>query len=303
MFLQQASERLRAGGCPGRCIPGFLPSDARCGSTLNSVRAKQRERASAFTLLELLIVVGIIAVLLVLLAPALTSIKSATDATSAAYTIKGVLEQARTYAKANHTYVFVGFAEVDSSVDPSAIQQVPGNGRVVIAVVASNDGTRQVPYTSSNPSGDWAASYSNGTHLVAIGKLQRYENLHFFGLNFGSWAPTDHPNSSMARYQPSNNTYNLGTSGSVTPISWPLGSPLANGQYNFTVVVNFDPQGVARIATQTNADEIARVMEIDFLTTHGTLVSPTPMPFNQDIGNHIVIQIAPVSGAIRLYRP
>src|SRR5438105_14384673 len=39
---------------------------------------KQRERASAFTLLELLIVMGIIGVLLVLVAPAFTYIKGGT---------------------------------------------------------------------------------------------------------------------------------------------------------------------------------------------------------------------------------
>src|ERR1043166_4504097 len=70
---------------------------------------KQRERASAFTLVELLIVVGIMGLLLVLIAPAFTTIKSSGDATSAAYTIKGVLDTARTYAKANNTSTGVGF--------------------------------------------------------------------------------------------------------------------------------------------------------------------------------------------------
>ena len=46
-----------------------------------------------------------------LLAPAFTNIKSAGDVTSAAYTIKGVLDTARTYAKANNTYTWVGFYE------------------------------------------------------------------------------------------------------------------------------------------------------------------------------------------------
>src|SRR5882757_3831829 len=129
MFPQEASERLCAGGCRSRRILRVLPSDRRCRSTLNPVRPgftslKQRERVSAFTLLELLIVVGIIALLLVLLAPAFTTIKSAGDVTSAVYGIQGLLENARTYAKANHTYVFVGFAEVDSSVDPSVSPQI-----------------------------------------------------------------------------------------------------------------------------------------------------------------------------------
>ena len=97
--------------------PGSPPLNCRL-PTLNSRRyfaaftlPRQRDPESirGFTLLELLIVVGIIATLLVLMAPAFTYIKGGTDVTSAAYTIKGVLDTARTYAKANNTYTWVGF--------------------------------------------------------------------------------------------------------------------------------------------------------------------------------------------------
>src|SRR5262245_42480454 len=64
-----------------------------------------------FTLLELMIVVGIVAMLMLLIAPAFTTIKGGTDVTSAGYTIKGVLDTARTYAKTNNTYTWVGFYE------------------------------------------------------------------------------------------------------------------------------------------------------------------------------------------------
>src|SRR4051812_39429273 len=94
-------------------------------------------RFDAFTLLELLIVVGIIGLLLALIGPAFTTIKGGTDVTSAAYTIKGVLDTARTYAKANNTYTWVGFKEVDVSQDSSVSPQAPGTGRVAMAIVAS----------------------------------------------------------------------------------------------------------------------------------------------------------------------
>jgi type II secretory pathway pseudopilin PulG len=280
-------------------------------STKNSKRC-----CAAFTLLELLIVVGVIGLLLVLLAPAFTTIKGGTDFTNAVYGIQGSLENARTYAKANNTYVFVGFAEVDSSYDPSASPQITTSdtpyGRVAVAVVACKDGARHFQYATSGQGLDWQANYADptkpeylGGHLTAVVKLQRFENLHFMPVDFGSWTPTDHPNSKMARFQPTGPPYILGnaSSTSVTPFTWPLGSPLTSGQYRFDRVIYFDPTGTARIATANNADAIVQVMEIDLLTTHGTAPSPTPSPFNQDIGNHAAIQIAPMSGEIRVYRP
>ncbi len=86
-------------------------------ATLNSQR-----RCAAFTLIELLVVVGIIALLLVLMAPAFTYIKGGNDVTSAAYTIKDVLDTARTYAAANNTYTWVGFYEenVENPASPNS---------------------------------------------------------------------------------------------------------------------------------------------------------------------------------------
>ena len=263
-----------------------------------------------FTLLELLIVIGVIAILLVLVGPALTTITNGTGVSSAIYGVKEVLENARAYAKANRTYVFVGLAEVDSSVDPSVSPQITTGdkpyGRVAVAVVASKDGTSQYQYATSDQGNDWRANYTNGAHLIAVGKLQTYENLHFVPVDFGSWSPTAHPNSKMARYQPTGPPYTLGhaLSSSVTPFTWPLGSPLDSSyQYRFDRVITFDPTGIARIATSTNGDAIAHVIEIDFQPTHGKVFQPLPDGFNQDVGNHAVIQLGTTSGAVRLYRP
>src|SRR5206468_1541842 len=96
------------------------------------------ERRRAFTLLEMLVVMGIIAILMVLVAPAFTTIKGGTDVTSAAYTVKSVLDTARTYAKANNTYTWVGFFEEDIS---STTPATAGPGRLVMSIVASKDGT------------------------------------------------------------------------------------------------------------------------------------------------------------------
>src|SRR4051794_8495800 len=127
----------------------------------------------AFTLLELLIVVGIIGLLMVLIAPAFTTIKGGTDVTSAAYTIKGVLDSARTYAKTNNTYTWVGFYEEDvsqPSVTPAPDPVCPGCvGRLVMSIVASKDGTNV--YGSGSGSID-------PTKLTQVGKLTKLENVH-----------------------------------------------------------------------------------------------------------------------------
>src|SRR5215467_9173294 len=132
------------------------------------------ERAGAFTLLELIIVVGIIGLLLVLIAPAFTTIKGGSDVTSAAYTIKGALDTARTYAKANNTYTWVGFYEEDvsqPSVIPAPDPQCPGCvGRFVMSIVASKDGT--------NVYGSSGAVTIDATRLIQVGKLIKLENVH-----------------------------------------------------------------------------------------------------------------------------
>src|SRR6266545_6068348 len=134
----RAALQVLPGGFAG--YPWLSPaSEVRPSATVARVR-----RSSGFTLLELLIVVAIIGLLLVLMAPAFTYIKGGTDVTSAAYTIKGVLDTARTYAKANNTYTWVGFYEEDVSTPSVSHGTDPCAGcvgRLVMSIVASKDGT------------------------------------------------------------------------------------------------------------------------------------------------------------------
>jgi len=259
-------------------------------------------RRKAFSLVDLLVVVSILVVIMALLVPAFSGIKGGSDLTKAAYDITGTLDQARAYAMSNSTYVFVGFAEVDATVDSSVKPQVTTGespyGRVAVAVVASRDGTRHYADTVSQQGADWQANYGDstkpeykGAHLVAISKLQHFENLH---LPASLPIPVSGPMARPAVIP----DYIIGNAActSQTPFSWPLGSALADGyQYRFDKVIQFDPQGVARIINGTNGDTLVQGMETILQQAHRNMIFTGP--------NVATIQINAMTGATTIYRP
>jgi len=226
-------------------------------------------------------VVGIIALLMVLIAPAFTSIKSGIDVTSAAYTVKGVLDSARTYAKANNTYTWVGFFEEDVSQPPGTA----GVGRVVMSIVASKDGTSvydPINLTTIDP-----------TKLIQVGKLTKIENTHL-------WTHTDTPTGTGLTFDTRPNvlsTYCIGNSSppnSATPFQYPVGNPAPSLQYRFQKAVQFSPRGEARINNNSNAPQIAA--EIGLEPTHGASV-PASVP-----ANVVAIQLTGIGGNVTIYR-
>jgi len=234
-------------------------------------------RECGFTLVELLIVVGIIGLLMVLIAPAFTSIKSGTDVTSAAYTIKGVLDTARTYAKANNTYTWVGFYEenVENAASPNS--SPPAIGRVIMSVVASKDGTN-IATGGPLPSAS----------LIQVGKPTKIENVHLAAFTDGSGqAPAD----TFATRPPvtfDGMQYSLaGMPNSTTPFAYPAGSP-----YTFSITVQFSPRGEAVIGNSAQ-NSIRTAAEIGVQPTHGTTLDST---------NLVAIQFAGLGGNVKIYR-
>jgi len=232
-------------------------------------------REGGFTLIELLVVMAIIGILMVLVAPAFTNIKSGTDVTSAANTVKGVLDTARTYAMANNTYTWVGFYEENvSSTTPAAA----GMGRLVMTIVASKDGTNVA--LSAGP--------INATTLTQVGKLTKIENVHLAtNLPVGSGAS---PSLTFDTRRPVASTYCLGdTANSTTPFQYPAGSP-----YTFMKAVQFSPRGEAQINNSTNSLQTAA--EIGLVPTHGN-ATPSSLP-----ANVVAIQLTGVGGNVIIYR-
>ena len=260
---------------------------------------------TGFSLLELLIVVGIVAMLMLLIAPAFTNIKGGTDVTSAAYTIKGVLDTARTYAKANNTYVWVGFLEENAANPASPNTDTPKVGRLIMSIVASKDGT--------NVYGSSGAATIDATGLIQVGKLTKIENVHvpLFALGTGAGdtfdarpSPSPASDANYSRFGELNaappNTAPL-----TTPhnFQYPVGNPALGEQYTFSRMLQFSPRGESRV----NGDsyDIRRVVEIGLLQTHGTA---TPPPSGSSIGgsifsgNVVAVQVNGFAGDVTIYR-
>jgi prepilin-type N-terminal cleavage/methylation domain-containing protein len=260
-------------------------------SDLRLLTSAERGRSRGFTLLELLIVVGIIGLLLVLMAPAFTYIKGGTDVTSAAYTIQGVLDTARTYAKANNTYTWVGFYEEDTSATTPTNRPpaYPGKGRVLLAIVASKDGTKI--YQDTDP-----AAALPPDRISQVGKLVRVEGIHLTDIGNPSPTPnpTPVPDTVPARpYTPYTegspfDHFNRISSDSTDTTRFTFTAQ----NYAFYKTIRFTPDGEANInSTYTLKHE----GEIGIKPTHGSAVD-TNSP------NVVAIQFTGVGGNVKIYR-
>jgi prepilin-type N-terminal cleavage/methylation domain-containing protein len=266
-------------------------------------------RKSAFTLIELLLVVTIIVILMVLVAPAFTNRKSADDLTSAAYTVKGVLEQARTYAKANNTYAWVGFYEEDGSI-ASTNPATPGAGRLVMSIVASRNGT-----TVYNPNSSVNPDPIDPTQLTQVSKLVKIDNVHLPLFTIGTGTSDTFDTRPAVQFDPTAG-YNYsrfgelnGTSPNTAPYTnsqFPFQYPLSatpQGQYTFRKTLQFSPRGESKINSTYN---VRRVVEIGLLPTHRSTVPTATTGAGTSTatysGNVIAAQITGFGSNVKIYR-
>lgn len=233
--------------------------------------ARERE---AFSLTELLLVTAITATLMGLAAPALTAFKGAGDLTRAAYDIAGSLESARSYAIARNTYVWVGFFEEGAfSADPG----IAGTGEIVVAAVASRDGTKIY-----DPAGFAALP---GDAIVPINRRMKIANIRLKTLPGGSGTGGDFEGRPAVE----------GGGAQIGDISPGTGSrtPFVAGPYTFSKVIEFNPRGEARVNNESSP--LQRVIEIGLQRAHGASADAAN-------ANVAAIQVTGVAGNVKIYR-
>lgn len=254
---------------------------------------KRPNSATAFTLIEVLVVVAVFVVLLALMVPAFNSINSGTSVTKAAYDIAGALEMAKTYAIAHSTYVWVGFFE-ENGVLPSTNPASSGTGRVIISVVAANDGTNELVTQLNN---NLSLSSSNASQVYKLIKLQ---STHL------APAPGDGADA-LASFVRTSGTipaagYQIGDPGfnpnNTAYFSYPLPADgsIQSGQYQFSKVIQFSPLGDASQFTGSSSASPVPWMEIGIRPTHGNV--------SNNITNDVAaVELAGIGGQASIQRP
>ena len=189
-------------------------------------------------------------------------------------------------------YVYVGLEEVDAAQRPPGPggTATAGIGRVAAGIIFSTDGS--CGYDANAGTTPIWTNYANGAGFSALTQLRLFENTHIADLGA---PPTS---GSMVRPAVSD-SYRLGSStcASATPFDWPLGNTLNSGQYHFSMVIQFDPRGTARIIFPTSGSAIPQAIEIGLQPTRGNVIPASAS------SNFAAIQINGVTGSTRIYRP
>jgi hypothetical protein len=237
---------------------------------------------------------GIIALLLVLISPAFTTIKTSNDITTSAYIITSALEQARNYAMANNTYVWIGFYEEDATATTPTSTTPPytGKGRVLIATVFSTDGTKI--YEDSDPVARLPAN-----RIKQLGKLVKIEGIHITDIGAPpSPAPSPLPSTDNLNIRPdSPYTYAAGIGADhfnriSSDSSDTTRFAFVAQNYTFPKTVRFNSRGEANINSTYTLKNTA---EIGLKPTHGTAVDNASTKV-------VAIQFGGVAGNFKIYR-
>lgn len=260
-----------------------------------------RKRRAGFTLIEMIVVIAIMVTLMVLVMPSFTNIRGGTDFTSSAYNIAGALDQARAYAMANNTYVWVGFSEEDGSKPSTTLggTVTSGTGRVIVATVASTNGSR---YTSAVA----LSATTSGVTLVTVNKVLKLDNLHLFPQDPTVTLSPSNPYGPARAAVPL--TYQVGSTSFTSSIpsvfTYPLTVNASRPSYQFSKIIEFNPLGEASKIYDTLTLAPQDWLEIAVQPTHGNVVDKVYAGTGGSLGKPAAaVFVEGMTGRVEVFRP
>ena len=245
-------------------------SDPKSRNRANGLLNWEIRARKAFSLVELLVVIAIIAILTAAGGPAISALTSSGTANQNISQLSGILEQAREYAVAQNTYVWVAFY-------PSTAAN--GSKQVSVAVVASADGSDP----ASNSNSAWQ-EYSYGavpsSTLSLVSKIVTLKQVSLQSAGAFTF-PSLPATPSVA--DPINSVASNSNAGFFT-----INLPGVGASTSFTQAVEFTPSGQAR-----NSASPVDVIDVDLKPQKGTV---------DDSSNVAVLRISGLTGETAVYR-
>jgi prepilin-type N-terminal cleavage/methylation domain-containing protein len=223
--------------------------------------AKMNPSSAGFSLIELLMVLAVISLVMTFAASGISSMFHADQFDESLSTLTGLMDRAREAAVADNRYVWVAFTANPASSSPAA--------GVGVTILESLDGTDTLNnFTSGTSSSPLAISSANDLRVIL--PLQHLAGVDI--MNAGTVTLSNAPSVTAASIPGS---MDLTTSGGATPST-------------FTRVVEFAPDGEARLATGTWDNWI----EFDLQSSISTS-SP----------DKAVARLSTLTGRLTVYRP
>lgn len=261
-----------------------MHSPGRSGFVSWSRFVPLRRQSPAFSLVELLTVMGFMSLLVAVTMPALNSLRGGGDFTRGVDEVALTLNRARTLAMTQNTYVWVGFYEESASASGGGeLPPYSGRGQLVLGMVASVDGTRILE--------DGAAPAAlPDDRLRPLGRLQKIARVHLtdVGAPAGTGGEDTFDGRPGAAYEGADAAAGRISSESAerTPF------PFSLGNYTFHKTIRFSPTGEAVI---NGAPTPRRLGEIGLTPAQGDHVAAGQT-------NLAAIQFSGMGGNVRTYR-
>lgn len=222
-----------------------------------------RNERRGFSLTELLVVIGIMALLAVASVPAINALSANGQINQTITEVSGMLEQARQYAVAQNTYVWVVFSRDANS---------PSAGQPLYAVVlASKDGTDPVAF------GAYSKDIPSDTSAIdLLSRVRSFRQIHF-----------ENNAASLSANVPS--LAGGGTSSDVSSSTiFKIKLPGATTTTEFSNAIVFTPTGQAR-----NGETPVEALDFGLQSKKGSAL---------DHNNGVVMRINGLTGKTIVYR-